>query len=117
MATSMTTPLSRYSAWLCEWPRSLIHHSPLKKTCMALLLNCHFVLLIWFLSTLNRLASGGPLAAKRTNHGSHRSTWSGACASMATYLPQMVRGDQLRRDRTKHAYSYTIGFHWCSSFS
>ena len=48
MATSNlddNTALSRYSAWL--WSRSLIHHSPLQLTCMALLLNSHFVLLVF----------------------------------------------------------------------
>ena len=38
----MTTPLSRYSAWLCEWPRSLIHH------CITLLVSLyHEICLKW----------------------------------------------------------------------
>ena len=102
MATSMTTPLGRYSTWLCEWPRSLIYHSPLQKMCMALFrLNSHFVLSVWFLSTLNRFASGGPLAAKRTIHGSH--TWSGGTIYGKIICRRwsggpVVAGDQLRRD-------------------
>ena len=95
MTTSMTTPLSRYSACLCEWPRSLIHHSPLQKTCMVLLLNSHFVLSVWFLSTLNRLASGGPLMAKRTIYGSH--TCSGGTIYGNIICRSWSEGDQLWR--------------------
>ena len=42
---------------------------------------------------LSQLASGGPLAAKRTIHDSH--TWSGGDLLRQHNLPQMVRGDQL----------------------
>ena len=101
------TALSRYTQHAWSWPRSLIHYSPLQQTCIVLLLNSHFVLSIVtaaVLSTLSRFASGGPLAAKRTVHGSH--TWSGGTIYGNITCRRwsggpVVAGDQLRRDSTQ----------------
>ena len=102
MATSNlddNTALSCYSAWL--WPRSLIHHSPLQLTSMALLLYYEQSLRsvgipAAVLSTLSRFTSGGPLAARRTIHAWQPYLVQGDHLRQHN-LPQMVRGDQLWR--------------------
>ena len=55
------------------------------------------------LSTLSQFASGGPLAAKRTIHGSH--TWSGGPSTATQFAADgpggpVMAGDQLWHDST-----------------
>ena len=121
MATSNlddNTALSRYSAWL--WPKSLIHHSPLQLTCMALLLNSHFVLSVfqpqfyppWAgLLVGDHLRQGGPSMAAILGLGDH--LWQ-------HNMPQMVRGTSCGGVPTaawqlSHNLSWSNHYQWISA--
>ena len=95
MATSMKTPHSVATQPGCGPDHSFtIRHC---SKCAWHFINSHFVLLVfqpWFYPPWAGLLVGGPLAAKRTIHGSH--TWSGETI-YGNIICHRWSGDQLWR--------------------
>ena len=100
MAISMTTPHSLATQPGCgpDHLFTIRHYN--KRAYMTLLLNSHFVLAcsipVAILFTLSRLASGGPLVAKQTIHGSY--TWSGGTCHTQSGPPFLVPPVQICRN-------------------